>query len=263
MLYRFVAMFMLLLASPAPAADWPQWLGPNRDGEWAETGIVDKLPDGGPKVLWRKPIHAGYTGPAVAASRVYVMDRVREKDAPTDRKVPSPGIERVLCLDLASGDTIWTHEYERAYKNVDRPMGPRTTPTVDGDRVYTLGSMGDLYCLDSKTGKPVWQKYFPDDYKTKPPVWGYSAHLLIHKDLVIALVGSEGHAVVAFDKKTGQEKWAALTTQDVGYSPPVIADAGGKKQLIVWLSNKLCGLNPDTGEVLWERHHPEKGKKQM
>ena len=248
-----VMLLGLFLAAPVSASDWPQWLGPNRDGVWKEDGLLEKFPDGGPKVLWRKPINAGYTGPAVAGGKVFVMDRVK-KDASS---------ERVLCLDAKTGEQIWIHEYPRDYKGVDRPIGPRTTPTVDSERVYTLGTMGDLYCLNAKTGKPVWSKYFPTDYKTKPPVWGYSAHLLVHDGLVIALVGGEGKAVVAFDKLTGQEKWTALSSADVGYSAPVIAEAGATKQLIVWLSDKLAGLNPKTGEVYWKHAHPAEGKKQM
>lgn len=254
---------VIFLAVPASAADWPQWLGPNRDGIWSEDGILDSFPKDGPKVLWRKPINPGYTGPAVAAGKVFVMDRIRKEAPPGTPIGHTPGTERVLCLDAKSGETVWKHEYERVYVKVDRPMGPRSTPAVDGDRVYTLGAMGDLFCLKVSDGKPVWQKYLPDDYKTKPPVWGYSAHLLVHDGLVIALVGGEKKAVVAFDKLTGQERWTALSTADVGYAAPVIAEAGGAKQLVVWLSDKLCGLNPKSGEVLWSHAHPAQGKKQM
>lgn len=256
-----VAFATLAFGVPILAADWPQWLGPNRDGIWNETGILDKLPKDGPKVLWKKPIDGGYTGPAVVNGRIYVMDRAKkEKKDPMAKGLP--GTERVICLDLKTGNEIWKHEYDRTYMRVDRPMGPRTTPVVDGDRVYTLGSMGDLYCLDAKTGKPVWNKYFADLYGEVKPIWGYSAHLLVHNDLVIALAGcgkgGEGKAVVAFDKATGKEKWSALSTNDVGYSPPVLAEAGGVKQLIVWLSDKIAGLNPDTGEVYWSFTQPAK-----
>jgi outer membrane protein assembly factor BamB len=252
-----------LFAAPSAASEWPQWLGPNRDGVWTEDGILDTFPKDGPKVLWRKPINGGYAGPAVAGGKVYVMDRIR-KPAPAGTPIGhTPGTDRVLCLDAKTGEEVWKHETERVYAKVDRPMGPRTTPVVDGERLYTLGTMGDLICHDLKTGQPIWSKYFPDDYKTKPPVWGYSAHLLIHEGLVIALVGGEGKAVVAFDKLTGHEKWTALSTADVGYSAPVIAEAAGTKQLIVWLSDALAGLNPKTGEVYWKHAHPEKGKKQM
>ena len=255
---------LALCASTSPAADWPQWLGPDRDGVWKEDGILETLPKDGPKVLWRKPIHGGYSGPAVAAGRVFVMDRIKkEADSKAEKGTGQPGTERVVCFDFKTGETLWTHEYDSTYLKVDRPIGPRTTPSVDGDRVYTLGTMGDLRCLDAKTGKPVWTKSFEKDYAAKSPVWGYSAHLLIENDLVIALVGGEGKAVVAFDKLTGQEKWTALTSADVGYSAPVIAEAGGVRQLIVWLSDALAGLNPSTGEVHWRHRHPEQGKVQQ
>ena len=253
-----------LAAVPSFAADWPQWLGPNRDGVWNEDGILESLPKEGPKVLWRKPINPGYAGPAVVGDRIYVMDRInKDPDPKAEKGKGQPGSERVLCLDLKTGDTIWTHAYDCAYKGVDRPMGPRTTASVDGDRVYTLGTMGDLCCLETKTGKPLWTKSFVRDYSAKPPVWGFSAHLLIEKDLVIALVGGEGKAVVAFDKLTGKEKWTALTTEDVGYAAPVMAEAGGVRQLIVWLSDALAGLDPATGKVYWRHRHPEQGKVQQ
>ena len=258
---RAAAVLSLTFACTAVRADdWPQWLGPNRDGVWREDGILEALPKGGPKVLWRKPINPGYTGPAVADGRVYVMDRLKKDvDPKTAKDTGTPGNERVVCLDLATGDQVWEHVYDCIYKRVDRPMGPRCTPAVDGDRVYTLGTMGDLRCLDAKTGKPVWTKSFDKDYGAKPPVWGFSAHPLIEKDLVIALVGGEGKAVVAFDKMTGKERWTALASEDVGYSPPVIAEAGGVRQLIVWLSDALAGLDPVTGKVYWRHRHPEAG----
>jgi outer membrane protein assembly factor BamB len=262
-MFTLCAVGLLLPPPSVSAADWPQWLGPNRDGVWSETNILDKFPSSGPKVLWRKPINPGYSGPTVANGRLIVMDRVRKEataDTPNDAVLSS---ERVLCLDPKTGEQLWVHEYPRQYQRVDRPMGPRTTAAIDGDRVYTLGTMGDLYCLDATSGKPIWNTYFPDAFSTKPPVWGYSSHLLIHDGLVIALVGGEGSAVVAFDKTTGAKKWSALTSADVGYSAPVLATAGGTKQLIVWLSDQLAGLNPKTGEVLWKHAHPETGKKQM
>ena len=138
-------------------------------------------------------------------------------------------------------------------------MGPRATPAVDEDRVYTLGMMGDLRCLDAKTGKPVWTKSFVKDYGAILPPWGFSAHPLVEKHLVIVLVGGEKKGVVAFDKRTGKERWTALTSEDVGYSPPVIAEVGGERQLIVWLSDALAGLNPATGEVYWRHRHPAAG----
>src|SRR6266852_4119004 len=137
------------------ADDWPQWLGPQRDGVWRETGLVAKFPQGGPKVRWRTPLGGGYAGPAVAQGRVYVIDRqlapgVKDSDNPFDRS-NSEGTERVLCLEEATGKVLWEHSYPCKYQ-VSYPCGPRTTPVVAGGKIYSLGAMGDLHCLDVKTG---------------------------------------------------------------------------------------------------------------
>jgi outer membrane protein assembly factor BamB len=251
-----------VFASDSNGTDWPQWLGPDRDGRWKETGLVDTFPTDGPKVLWKKSISAGYSGPAVAGGKVYVCDR--QGDAPTGERTPKdglPGKERVLCYDFKTGDTVWEHSYDCPYSGVNFPSGPRTTPVVDGDRVFTLGAMGDLLCLDAKTGKPVWEKHFKIDYSVKPPVWGWSSHLLADKERVYSLVGGEGSCVVAFDKTSGKEIWKALTSKEVGYSPPVMVEAAGVTQLIVWLSDVVAGLNPKTGEVYWKEKHPAGGVK--
>src|SRR5262249_5283962 len=142
-------------AAPAQAHDWPQWLGPSRDGVWRETGLLSKFPPGGPKILWRTPIDARYSGPAVAGDPGYVMDPHGAK-APAGKPIRAtrqgmPGNERVLCLNAADGKLVWKHEYDCPYK-VSYPSGPRTTPLVHEGRVYTLGTMGDLFCLDAATG---------------------------------------------------------------------------------------------------------------
>ena len=261
MLPRSVAfsLFALCLFShSAPADDWPQWLGPNRDGQWRETGVVEKLPKE-LKPLWTAKIGPGYTGPAVAGGKVVLMDRVTDTVIGEDggrKPVSSKGKERVVCLDAEKGTEVWTHEYDCEYKNVSYGSGPRTTPVIDGEVVYTLGTMGDLKCLKMKDGSPVWAKNFVADYKAPKPAWGWSAHLLLDGDRVIALVGGEKHAVVAFDKKTGAEKWAALSTREIGYSPPVLVEAGGKRQMLVWLSEYVASLDPATGEEFWRHEHP-------
>src|SRR5205807_2904530 len=124
------------------------------------------------------------------------------------------------------------------------PAGPRTTPLVRGGRVYTLGAMGHLRCLDAATGKPRWSRRLLKDYRIDaPPVWGFAAHPLLDGDKLICLVGGKGSAVAAFDKDTGREVWKALTTEEIGYSPPMIYKAGGKRQLIVWLSESVNSLD--------------------
>lgn len=245
--------------------DWPQWLGAKRDGVWRETDILQKFPPGGPKVLWRQPIHEGYSGPSVAGGMLYVMDRQRARDAAGQPIKPSrkgiPGTERVLCLDVKDGRLIWQDEYDCPYK-VSYPSGPRTTPLVHQGWVYTLGAMGDLRVLDAVTGKVIWSKNVAQEFKVEAPVWGYAAHPLIDGDLLYCLVGGEGSAVVAFRKDTGQEIWRALTSQEVGYSPPMIYEAGGKRQLIIWLSDSINSLDPDTGKVYWTQPYPANGSPQ-
>ena len=250
-----VLMFTLLSAT-ARGDDWPQWLGPKRDGVWRETGLVETFPEGGPKKLWSTPVGLGYAGPAVAGGKVYVTDLVPA----TGAKLPDSGFsksrvtgnERVLCLDEKTGKEIWKYEYPVEYR-VSYAGGPRCTPTVDGDRVYALGAMGNLVCLNTADGKLLWSKDFLKDYDATLPVWGFAAHPLVDGDKLICLAGgSDGRLVIAFDKKTGKELWAKESCQgDFGYSPPVIFAFGEKRQLIIWHSKALLGLNPDTGERLW------------
>lgn len=261
----FLACMVILshAFSPAAAEDWPQWLGPNRDGEWKEDGVLELLPKE-LKPRWTAKIGQGYSGPAVARGKVILMDRTTDaKTAEGGRLTTSMGKERVICLDAEKGTELWVHEYDCEYKNISYGSGPRTTPTIDGDFVYTLGTMGDLKCLAINDGKPVWETSFPRDHDAPSPAWGWSAHLLLEGDAVIALVGGEKQAVAAFDKKTGKKKWAALSTQEICYSAPVIAVAGGKRQLIVWLSDYVASLDPVTGKEFWRHEHPVRGTEVM
>jgi outer membrane protein assembly factor BamB len=261
-----LSLFALALFSPlARADDWPQWMGPNRDGVWHETGVVKALPKTDPRIdpktgvlksEWRVPIAAGYSGPAVADGRVYVTDRVLAKgaknpDDPFDTKQKVNSTERVLCLDATDkGKLLWKHEYPCPYQ-ISYPCGPRCTPTVSGGKVYTLGAMGDLYCLDAKSGKVLWSKNFSKDYGAKVPTWGYCGHPLVYKNLLICVVGGEGATAVAFDKDSGAEKWKALSARDAGYSPPTLIHAGGVDQVVIWHGHAINGLDPLTGKVYW------------
>ncbi len=244
--------------SVAVADDWSQWMGPQRDGVWRETGIIEKFPESGPKVLWRVPIGGGYAGPAVVGDRVYVTDKqfvgdARNPDDPFARGSIN-AVERVLCLDAQTGGILWKHEYPCPY-TVSYPAGPRTTPNVDEGRVYTLGAEGDLLCLDADTGKVIWQKNVRDDYGHKQsPVWGFSSNPLIDGDKLIIYVGGKGSTVVAFNKHDGKELWKSLdstTEHGPGYGSPVIIEAGGVRQLIVWHPSALSSVDPETGKEYW------------
>lgn len=238
----------------AQADDWPQWMGPQRDAHWRETGILQKLPEGGPKVLWRVPVAGGYAGPAVAEGRVYVTDFQTDADV---NAVSNPmtrpelnGKERILCLDARTGKELWSHAYPCQYA-ISYPAGPRCTPTVHQGKVYTLGAMGNLICIDAATGKLLWSKDFKKDFGAKPPIWGFCGHPLVDGQKLVCVVGGEKGVVYAFDKDTGSEIWHALEASEPGYSPPSIIEAGGVRQLIIWHAESINSLNPETGKSYW------------
>ncbi|MFN3190933.1 MAG: PQQ-binding-like beta-propeller repeat protein [Aureliella sp.] len=238
-------------AAGAQAEDWTQWRGQDRKAVWNEDGILEKFPETGLKIVWRKEIGSGYSGPVVAGGKIVTMDFV-----------PKPGgskaevIERVLCLDESTGNTIWTDEVETHYREVmaSYRTGPRATPTIDGKRVYTTGSVGHLRCLDLETGNEIWSIDSRTQYKLTPPIWGTSTSPIVFGDLVIFAPGGPNQEQVrAYDKLTGQERWAACpATYELGYSQFLLTEAGGATQLIYWDPSFLRGLAPETGKVLWE-----------
>jgi len=253
-------ILLALLATPAVRADdWPHWMGPKRDNVWREDGIVERFPAGGPKKAWSFPIAGGYAGPAVAAGKVFVTDYLTKdkvEEGNWDLKEMT-GVERVFCVEAETGKEVWKYEYPVKYK-ISYPAGPRCTPAVDGDKVYTLGAMGDLICLDIPTGKAVWKKQLKDEYKAKVAIWGYAAHPLIDGDKLITLAGGDGSHIVALDKTTGKELWrsqSAVESDDVGYAPPSIIEFAGKRQLLMAGPKALKSLNPETGELYWSQKY--------
>ena len=245
----------LALLPAANADDWPQWRGPKRDGVWRESGIVEKLPE---KLTyrWRKPIGGGYASPSVAGGRVYVADRalsdgVRNPDDPFQKQKLQGG-ERVLCFDSKTGAELWKHEYPAQYE-IQYPCGPRAAPTVDGGKVYTLGAMGDLFCLDAEKGGVVWSRNLLKDFKAEINAWGYSASPLVDgKNLIVLAGGHPGACVVALEKETGKELWRSKDLKDPGYCAPEIFEVGGRRQLIVWTPTELSSLDPASGKIHWE-----------
>jgi outer membrane protein assembly factor BamB len=236
------------------ADDWPQWLGPNHDAVWRESGIVERFPTNGPPVRWRARIGGGYAGPSVAKGRVYVADRQVARDAsnpsqPLDRSL-SRSLERVLCLGEADGEVLWKYEYECPY-TISYPAGPRVAPMVSDGKVYTLGAEGHLCCLDADNGRVLWSRDFKQEFGIKAPVWGFAGHPLLDGNRLICLAGGPGSTAVAFDKDTGKEIWRALSAEEPGYSSPVIYEAGGKRQLIFWHPEAANSLDPDTGQIYW------------
>ncbi|MCS6851755.1 MAG: PQQ-like beta-propeller repeat protein [Gemmataceae bacterium] len=245
----------LTLSPSARADDWPQWLGPQRDSVWRETGLMDRFPANGLPVKWRVAIAGGYAGPAVADGRVFVTDYVAtegEDTANPGGRDQRRGKERILCLDAANGTLLWKHEYDCPY-HISYSCGPRCTPTVHAGKVYTLGAEGNLLCLEATTGKVVWSKDLKQDYRAETPMWGFCGHPLVDGRKLICLVGGPGSVAVAFDKDTGAELWKALTASEPGYCPPTIIQAGGKRQLLIWPPTSLYSLDPETGKEYWSQ----------
>ena len=248
-----LALVGLLTASALSlsAEDWPQWRGTDRLAVWSESGIVTQLPEE-LKVTWRVPVRHGYAGPAVADGRVFVLDWLED---PESRTVD--GTERLLALDEETGDVLWTHEWTTTYRMLmfSYAVGPRATPTVDDDRVYVVGATGRLLCLNVETGDVIWEKDYIADYDTSVPTWGVASAPLVDGDRLITIVGGEPDALVmAFNKHTGEESWRAIEViSEMGYGQPVIYEAGGTRQLIIWHPTALTSLDPATGEIFWNQ----------
>ncbi len=246
----FIVLMSVTVA--AQADDWPQWRGPGRDSVWREDGLLEKFSAKGPNVVWRTPVAGGYAGPAVAESRVVVTDYVtgeNVKIANFERK-SFTGVERVLCLDEATGQPQWKHEYPVKYA-ISYPSGPRCTPVINEGKAYTLGAEGNLFCFDLDSGEIAWSKDLCADYKTKTALWGYASHPLIDGQKLICVVGGAGSHVVAFDKESGAELWRGLTSPEQGYSPPTIITAGGTRQLVLLRPDAVTAVDPETGDEYW------------
>jgi outer membrane protein assembly factor BamB len=202
-----------LLAFNLSAKDWPQWRGPNRDGVWTETGILQTLPARGPKVLWRAPIGPGWSSPVVARGRVYV----------TDMRLDRPKAwERIQCFKESTGRLVWRRETELPYPDwafiPEHGGGPAATPMVEDGRVYSLGRNGEVVCLDARNGKVIWR--IPLRQKYEIVELSCRGSPLIDGNLLIVLTGGRpGASVVALDKRTGQEIWKSLDDTVSNSSP--------------------------------------------
>ena len=244
----WAAVLLTVGAAAIYADDWPEFRGRGRLGVWNESGILETFPEDGLAVRWRTPIHHGFSGPAVADGRVFVTDFERARGL--------DGTERILCLDETTGEILWTHSWEVSYVGVSWDEGPRATPTVDGDQVYAVGASGILTALRVDTGEVLWQTSYVEDYGADVPQWGFASAPLVDGNRVITLVGGQPDAkVMAFDRTTGTEIWRALSSVEAGagVGQPIIIEAGGVRQLIIWHPLAVSSLDPETGEVYWEQ----------
>ncbi|HCE02271.1 MAG TPA: pyrrolo-quinoline quinone [Acidobacteria bacterium] len=243
------AVLLVLLGVAAPLAnDWPEFRGEGRVGVWTETGILETFPEAGLDVRWRTPIHHGFSGPSVSDGRIFITDFERARGL--------DGTERILCLDEETGEIVWTQSWEASYLGVSWDEGPRATPTVDGEQVYAVGASGIMTALKVDTGEVLWRIDFVEDFGAEIPQWGFASAPIVDGERVITLVGGTPDAkVVAFDRTTGAEVWRALSSVEAGagVAQPVIIEAGGVRQLVIWHPLAVSSLDPATGEVYWEQ----------
>ena len=236
--YLIVVLFGI--AGFASADEWTQWRGKNREGIWKETGIIEKFEAEQIPIRWRVPISSGYSGPTVADGRVYVTDRL---DKPKQ-------VERVHCFDWETGDQLWSYTYDAVYK-IDYTAGPRANVTVHDGLAYALGAMGHLHCFDAATGDVKWKKDLNTEYNISMPIWGIaSAPIVAAENLIVQIGGQPGACIVAFDRKTGEEKWKAID-DTASYSAPIVITHAGQQILICWTGNNIAALDPETGAVHW------------
>lgn len=241
--YLLLFVAFLSCTSDTNNREWPDWRGKNRDAVWNESGVVEKFNSPVIEKKWSVPIGPGYSGPTVAHGRVYVTDR--------PEKARNSEVERILCFDAQTGEQIWEHEYACEYVGVGYPAGPRASVVINDRKAYSLGTMGDLFCLDAGNGQVVWSRDLNTEYEINMPIWGIASTPLIVDDKIIVHVsGSDNACVVAFNKNTGEEIWRNLGDR-AGYSAPVLIEKNGNRVVVNWTEHSLSGLNPETGELYW------------
>jgi outer membrane protein assembly factor BamB len=227
----------------AQAEDWPQWLGPRRDGSSTEKVAAWKEPL---KVLWTKPVGEGHSSPVVADGKVYLLTKVKDKSE-----------EQLSAVDALKGDVIWEKTYERTPFKSLFGNGPRGTPAVVDGKVYTFGITGVLTCWDVKTGDQVWQVDTLKKFDAKNLFFGLSGSPLIDADKVLVNVGGKGASIVAFDKKDGGVIWKTLD-DGASYSSPSVWGKGDERQAIFLTGKGLVGVAARDGSVFWQQPFEDK-----
>jgi len=245
-----IAVTLALFLVSLFAENWPAIYGPRKDNTSKQTSLLRAWPEKGPAVLWSAPMGAGFGGPAVHEGHVYVLDR--------DESVG----DTLRVFELASGKPLWTYAYEAPGRFMF--AGSRTTPTVDGDFVYTVGPMGDLYAISTKTRKAVWTKNIWKDFggAAELPRWGIVQNPLIFGEFLIVAPQTAETGVVAYDKQTGAVRWKSPVLSGIpGYVTPSILKVGGEDQLVMIMAAagrgrnargaSVNGIDPKSGKLLW------------
>lgn len=222
-------------AEIAPS-EWPQWRGPVRDGVSPETGLLSSWPPTGPRTIWRVAGGGGYSSIAVSRKRAITM-------------LSRNGDELVVCLHADTGEPLWAARSDS--DRFDRfGSGPRSTPTIDGDRVFTLGAAGSLMCLDAATGRVQWSVRLHERFGGELMRYGHAGSPLVEGDRLLVNVGAAGASIIAFDKRDGRVLWSALDDR-AGYASPIAITVDGVRQAVFLTAAGLIGLDPATGRLHW------------
>lgn len=239
---RWIALLVITLAAsvPAIATDWPQYLGPNRNGTYPGPPLLEAWGPSGPKVVWRKQVGQAFAGPAVVQNRVLLFHRV--------------GNEEVLeALDAKTGASIWRYAYPTTYRDdFGFDEGPRAVPVVADGIVYTFGAQGQLHAVDFAKGTRVWSEDTMKRFNVPKGYFGAGGSPLVEGGHVIANIGGDKAGVVAFDAKTGKVVWTA-TDDDASYSSGIAATIAGRRSAIFLTRDNLIGLDPATGTIQFQR----------
>lgn len=225
-------------SSPLAGASWPGYRGPNRDGLSTETGLLKTWPSGGPRELYRQPVGEGFAGFVIGGGRAFTVEQRRAQEA-------------VTAYAFETGTELWVYEYPTHFKEQMGGDGPRATPTLDGERIYSLGSVGYLVALDAKTGKKIWDINILDVEGAPNLQWAMSgAPLVINEKLYVTSSGLKGPSVHAFDKATGEPLWKG-PAQVQAYTSLMDVTLAGRRQILNFAGERLMGLDIETGQILW------------
>ena len=223
----------------ASATEWPQWRGPNRDGVSSEIGILKEWAASGPQVLWKHPLGEGFSGISVSQGRVYTM-------------FSKGNDEFVVCLNATDGQEIWRFRSDDNYHEGQGGNGPRATPTIDGDLLFTISAHGKLYALNAENGEKVWSHDLQRKFGSKMPRWGFSTSPLVDGELLLVEVGGKGEkSIVAFNKNSGDVIWSSHKDK-LGYSSPIAITVKGVRQIICFTGTKLVSVSPTDGTIYWQ-----------
>jgi outer membrane protein assembly factor BamB len=235
--WRRSLLLLSLCVASAPAADWPQWLGPNRDCSSSETVLPWKEPL---KALWHKPVGDGHSSPVVAGGKVFIFTKVADKDQ-----------EDIAAYDAKSGDLLWHKSYDRGPFTSLFGMGPQATPAVADRRVYTYGVTGVLACWDAGDGTERWRIDALKQLKAKNLFFGEAGSPLVDGDKLYVPGGGDGPAAAAFTTEKGEVAWKKIDGP-ASYSSPVLVVKGKERQLVYLTGDGLAALDPASGDMLWQ-----------